>query len=133
MQKLTLFSLFLVVITLQHKILIEYSFSEQNALIFKYLHGIGKSFYVDIGAHNPVFLCNSVQLYSDGWKGLNVDANPTYLNSFTAVRKNEVNLNIAVGDSNQFVTFYRMKDDVMSTVSEKVKEDIIVQFNQTAE
>lgn len=31
-------------------------------------------FYVDIGAYDPIFASNTLNLYTAGWKGVNVDA-----------------------------------------------------------
>lgn len=38
------------------------------------------------------------------------------------MRPDQVNINLAIGDSDSFVNLYEMKDDSMSTVSSLVKE-----------
>lgn len=35
---------------------------------------IAERFYVDIGAYDPIFASNTLNLYTAGWKGVNVDA-----------------------------------------------------------
>lgn len=39
-------------------------------------------YYVDYGAYDPIFASNTLNLYTQGWQGINVEANPERLNRF---------------------------------------------------
>lgn len=40
----------------------------------KYYLGIGDGFYVDIGSYDAIFLSNTLNLYTQKWGGINIDA-----------------------------------------------------------
>jgi hypothetical protein len=76
--------------------------------LYKYFNDVTNGFYVDLGAYDPIFASNTLNLYVRGWKGVNVEANPERLNRFFFERPNEINLNIAVGEDSKFVTLYEL-------------------------
>jgi hypothetical protein len=90
--------------------------------LHKYFSDVANGFYADLGAYDPIFASNTLNLYVHGWKGVNVEANPERLNRFFFERPNEINLNIAVGEDSKFVTLYELNEDDSSTISPKVKE-----------
>ena len=53
--------------------------------------------YVDVGAHHPSRFSTTRLLYSLGWSGINVEANPDLLPSFNLERPRDINLNFACG------------------------------------
>lgn len=42
----------------------------------KYFFDVYNGFYVDIGAYDPIFASNTLNLYTMGWDGINIEANP---------------------------------------------------------
>jgi hypothetical protein len=48
--------------------------------------------YVDIGCYHPIKYNNTCLLYNRGWKGANIDLNPTGIDLFRIVRKNDLNI-----------------------------------------
>lgn len=81
-----------------------------------------KGFYLDVGAFDPIFLSNTMNLYIHGWDGISVEASPSRISKFFTVRDDQTNINLAIGDSDSFINLYEMIDDSASTVSLKVKE-----------
>ncbi len=72
-------------------------------------------FYVDIGAHHPYHLSNTVYLWSLGWRGVNVDASQAVIQAFNSSRPDDINLQAAVvseqtAAQNSTITFYSGKD-----------------------
>jgi FkbM family methyltransferase len=57
-----------------------------------------KGYYVDIGAHHPVFISNTYHFYKKGWRGINIDATPGIMDIFKAIRPGDVNLEHLVTD-----------------------------------
>ena len=57
-----------------------------------------EGFYVDVGAHHPFKFSNTHLFYKKGWRGINVEANPSLFKNFELFRPDEINLNIGVSD-----------------------------------
>lgn len=105
-------------LTRQKEIYVCYGESELQAELFKFFNNINDGLYVDIGGYDPIMFSTTIGLYGKGWKGLNFQANPTRAGRIPYVKIKDINLNIAVGDSNKFVTLYEwMNDPSQSTVS----------------
>jgi FkbM family methyltransferase len=63
-------------------------------------------FYVDLGAHHPVYLSNTHRLYRHGWTGMNVDALPGTMELFRLLRPRDINVEACLGGSDgEEVTF----------------------------
>ena len=82
---------------------------ENTMEIMRFFGGVENDFYVDLGAFDALSRSNTVDLYTSGWDGINIDASPSRLKYFLKTRKEDVNLGMAVGESNKFVTLYEMK------------------------
>jgi FkbM family methyltransferase len=54
-------------------------------------------FYVDVGACHPTRLSNTRYFYDKGWRGMNIEANPSLLPAFTERRPRDINLNVGAG------------------------------------
>lgn len=85
-------------------------------------------FYLDIGAFDAIYASNTLNLYVHGWDGISVEASPQRLSKFFTIRPDQTNINLAIGDSDSFVSLYEMKDDSMSTVSSVIKDRTQNQF-----
>lgn len=100
-------SLFIaIVISSQKQIFLDYGVGGEGRELLKYFYDVYDNFYVDIGAYDAIFASNTLNLYTQGWGGINVDANPDRLNKFFMLRPDQTNLNFAVGDNDTFVTLY---------------------------
>lgn len=63
-------------------------------------------FYVDIGAYDPIFASNTLNLHTAGWKGINVDASAQRMKNFYINRPDDININYAVASDQKFITLY---------------------------
>lgn len=69
--------------------------------------GIDRPTYIDIGAHHPFNISNTALLYSRGWRGINIEANPNLFEAFLLHRPEDINLNIGiVPEPAESLTFY---------------------------
>jgi hypothetical protein len=72
----------------------------------------GQGYYVDIGAHHPFKLSNTVYLWALGWSGINVDANEDAVKLFNRHRPDDINIyGAAVAEidgqkSSQYLEFF---------------------------
>ena len=105
-------------------ILINYIFS---------LRGIKNPSYLDIGANDPFFLSNTAMLYSNGSRGINVEANPTLLDKFKRLRTRDVNVNVGISDKAEELEFYIMSDNTLSTFMKAEYEAMLKQNGRLIE
>lgn len=79
-----------------------------------------KGKYIDIGCYHPFLSSNTHFFYLRGWRGINIDVNPNSIKLFNKIRKEDINLNIAIWPSGGNVFFYYNKlNPGMSYVSDK--------------
>ncbi len=74
-------------------------------------------FYVDVGAHHPQKFSNTFFFYLQGWHGINIDASPGSMSLFNALRPKDINLELAISDSQQTLTFYQFNDSALNGFS----------------
>ena len=79
-----------------------------------------KGIYLDIGCFNPFMYSNTCLLYRRGWKGINIDINPTSIDLFNIARKRDKNICAAISNNNQLAEFYF--DHLLSPVNTLSKE-----------
>src|SRR5438876_8878994 len=91
--------------------MISYSQNAEDIRLWRVFGGIDDGFYVDIGAADPSVGSVSRIFYDHGWCGLNVEPSPAF-DALSAARKRDVNLRIAVGESEEPVRFFLTYPDL---------------------
>ena len=86
-----------------------------------------KGFYIDIGAYHPLKYSNTQIFYKNGWTGINIDATPKSMIPFNKFRKRDINLECAVSDKEETLTYYSFKENALSTFDEQLGEERIKQ------
>jgi FkbM family methyltransferase len=71
-------------------------------------------FYVDIGAHHPTRFSNTYMFYKLGWSGINVDAMPGSMELFRRVRPRDINVEAAISETEEVLTYYMMNDSALN-------------------
>jgi FkbM family methyltransferase len=94
-----------------------FSQSGEDILIDRLLGYKKNGLYVDVGAFDPIRYSNTKRFYDKGWRGINIEPNSQQLNKFTAVRTNDINLNLGVGLKTNKLTFYKFLPEALSTFS----------------
>jgi len=101
-------------------------------LIVKFIFdalGIEKPSYIDIGAHDPSHLSNTAIFYNNGSRGVNIEPNSVLYGNIKKARKDDINLNIGIGSSNEVLDFFVMNSPTMSTFSREEAEDLVNNHN----
>jgi len=83
-------------------------------------------FFVDIGAHHPMRFSNTFYFYLEGWTGINVDPIPGVMNIFNKLRPDDINLEIAVGESG-VSEFYQFEEGAYNTFDFKIAQKMILE------
>ena len=76
-----------------------------------------KGFYIDIGANHPAILSNTKRFYDKGWRGVNIEPNPSMFKLLQEERKEDINLNIGLGRQRGKLDFYLLDPDTLSSFS----------------
>lgn len=92
------------------------------SFIFKRL-GFLKPSYIDIGAHHPFKINNTALFYKSGARGINIEPDPVLFEAFIKDRKEDVNINIGIGDTNSVEDFYIISSSTLNTFSKEEAEN----------
>jgi FkbM family methyltransferase len=92
-----------------------YSQDGEDLIIDRFLEGKSSGYYVDIGAHHPVRYSNTYLFYRRGWCGINVDAMPGSMKSFSRVRPRDVNIECGVAGSAGTLEYHRFNEPALNT------------------
>jgi len=85
---------------------------------------IKKGFYIDIGAHHPVYYSNTHHFYCKGWQGINIDGAPGMMDVFRILRPRDINLEILLHSEKNVenVDFYIFDQAAYNTVDQEMAE-----------
>ncbi len=82
--------------------------------------------YLDIGANHPSKFNNTYKFYEQGYKGVNIEPDPSIFKILNKARKRDINLNIGIAAySNDEADFYIMKTPVLNTFSEVEAKNLV--------
>jgi FkbM family methyltransferase len=85
--------------------IVSYSQNAEDVRLWRVFRSVENGFYVDIGAADPNVDSVTHLFYEHGWSGINVEPNPCY-EALSEARVRDVNLHVAVGESEQPVPFF---------------------------
>ena len=94
---------------------LSYSQEGEDMVLSRYFEGQKSGFYVDVGAHHPSRFSNTFKSYMRGWSGINIDATPGSMRAFSKVRSRDINLEIAIGESNDGLHFYEFNEPALNS------------------
>ena len=90
----------------------------EDVILSRYFEGIKTNgFYVDVGAHHPLRFSNTYKLYKKGWHGINIDAMPDSMDLFKRLRPRDINIEKAISDSKQILTYYAFNEPALNGFS----------------
>ncbi len=85
---------------------------------------IKNGFYVDAGCYHPLHLSNTYLLYKRGWNGINIDISEFSIKLFNHLRPNDLNINLAVSNSDKEITFYYQKKlSQLTTIKKEISNE----------
>jgi len=79
-------------------------------------------FYIDVGAHHPKRFSNTYYFYKKKWRGVNIDAMPGSMKLFQKIRPRDINLEIAISDKAQELTYFLFNEPALNTFSKPLSE-----------
>jgi hypothetical protein len=95
-----------------------YSMDGEDQIIEKLFKDLKTGIYVDVGCYHPTEISNTALLYNKGWNGINIDISEYTIKLFNFLKPDDVNLNLAISNVNDFVEFFCQKKlSKLSTLS----------------
>jgi FkbM family methyltransferase len=85
--------------------IVSYSQNAEDVRLWRVFRTVESGFYVDVGAADPDVDSVTRLFYERGWSGINVEPNPCH-EALSEVRTRDVNLRVAVGESEEPVPFF---------------------------
>lgn len=74
-----------------------YAQNFEDVTLRRTLQDVQRGFYVDIGAWHPTQDSVTRSFYDQGWRGINVEPNPHFLELLRKERPRDINLGCAIG------------------------------------
>ena len=95
---------------------LSYSQEGEDLILARYFEGKNNGFFVDVGAHHPIRFSNTYKFYQLGWRGINIDPLPGSMKTFNELRTNDINLEIAVLNSEKDeLDYYSFNEPALNT------------------
>jgi FkbM family methyltransferase len=101
---------------------ISYAQNLEDVMLNRLFEDVQDGFYIDIGACDPVQDSVTYSLYQKGWSGINVEPNLAFYNKLVASRKRDVNLRVAISDTEGTVSFQSIDGSGISAIGTHAKE-----------
>ncbi|NOD99480.1 FkbM family methyltransferase [Ruegeria sp. HKCCD6228] len=104
------------------EIISSHSHGAEDILLHRTLQGVEAGFYIDIGAFDPVEESITKIFYDAGWNGINLEPNPDAFARLQELRPRDINLDIAVSDTEGTLTLNLLRDTGLTTLVKDIAE-----------
>jgi len=100
-----------------------YSQEGEDLILRRLFEKQQSGFYVDVGAHHPKRFSNTYFFYKLGWNGINIDAMPDSMKLFERIRPRDINIEKAVSDKKQVLTYYAFNEPALNGFSKELSKE----------
>jgi FkbM family methyltransferase len=105
----------------------------EDVMLRRALQDISGGFYIDVGAFDPVDDSVTKWFYDARWRGINVEPNPEMWVKFVDQRPDDINLQIAIGDSEGRGALHVLEGAGLSTLAPEPSESPFFQLRHVVE
>ena len=95
--------------------LTSYAQNFEDVMLWRALKDVGKGFYIDVGAQDPVVDSVSLAFYEQGWRGVHVEPVTKYAEKLRAARPDEVVIQAVIGGGSGVRSLFEIEDTGLST------------------
>lgn len=95
--------------------MISYAQNFEDVMLWRALCNVANGLYIDIGAQDPVIDSVSKAFYDKGWRGIHVEATPTYAEKLRLDRPDELVIQAAVNDATGSIVLHEIPGGGLST------------------
>jgi FkbM family methyltransferase len=100
-----------------------YAQEGEDLILETFFHDVQSGFFVDVGAYHPIRFSNTYLFYQKGWRGINIDARPNSMDMFKQIRPNDINIEVAIGQKEEVLTYYMFDEPGLNGFSKEISED----------
>jgi len=101
---------------------ISYAQNYEDVMLWRALQHIENGFYVDVGANDPTVDSVTKAFYERGWRGINLEPVQLYYERLCNERPLDINLPVAVADTEGDLIFYEIPETGLSTLDKATAE-----------
>ncbi len=91
-----------------------FSQSDEEVVLNEIFSDLNHGFYVDVGCHHPMRFSNTAKLYKKGWRGINIDADPSNMRLFKLFRKRDINLNFFISNKEKEIDYHIFNESALN-------------------
>ena len=85
---------------------VSYAQNFEDVMLWRALKHVEHGFYIDVGANDPIEHSVTKAFYEHGWTGINIEPEQELYDLLVVDRANDINLNIAISDSDKVIDFF---------------------------
>ena len=101
---------------------ISYAQNHEDVMLWRALKHIKNGFYIDLGAYSPDSDSVTKAFYNAGWKGINIEPNPVFIDQYKNERKRDINLSIAISDKAGDAGMFFVSNPGLSSLNQEIAE-----------
>jgi len=94
---------------------ISYAQNFEDVLLNRVFADKKQGCYIDIGAQHPLYDSVTKAFYDRGWQGINIEPVKEYYDLLVQERSRDLNLNLAVGETESELDFFELEGTGLST------------------
>lgn len=102
---------------------ISYAQNFEDVMLWRALKNYPPGAYVDVGANDPVNDSVTKAFYERGWRGINIDAAPAFVERLKIDRPEDINHGFFIGSCESTTDFYQVGDTGLSTYRKDYAEN----------
>lgn len=99
---------------------VSYAQNFEDVMLWRALGYVGPGFYIDVGANAPTADSVTRAFYERGWHGINIEPLPRHFAELQAERPRDINLQLAVGETEGEITLHAPDVRGWATVASEV-------------
>jgi FkbM family methyltransferase len=107
--------------------MISYAQNFEDVILRRVFRDHKAGFYIDVGAMDPVLESVTKFFYDDGWSGINIEPNEWFYNKLTQERPRDINLNVAVGERDEYRKLHVFEQYGISTFADDYRDRFVEQ------
>jgi len=101
---------------------VSYAQNYEDVMLWRALGHVPDGFYIDIGACDPVELSVTKAFYDRGWRGINIEPNPEYLEKLKRDRPGDTNIGYAVAERDGEADLFVVEGTGLSTLDSGIAQ-----------
>ena len=94
---------------------LSYAQEGEDLVLRRFLEERHGGFYVDVGAHHPTRFSNTYLFYARGWRGINIEPEPSAVAEFVRLRPRDINVQFGVAEAAGALTYYIFDEPALNT------------------